>query len=100
MVNQSVKVPKATLLGVIGSQSIAFVFCMLIPGVLTAIAPVSWVTFQRSGDRVTARAQVCLFFVVPYKTMVVDPVNGIDNRQVAGSESRERRSGRQDRVTK
>lgn len=100
MVHQTVKMPKATLLGVIGSQCIAFVVCVLIPGLVTAIAPVSWVKFQRSGDRVTARVQVCLFFVVPYKTTVVDPVSGIDNRQVSGTESRERRSGRHDRVTK
>lgn len=99
MVSQSVKVPKTTLLGVIGSQSIAFVFCVVIPGILTAVAPVTWVKFERNGDRVTARAQVCLFFVVPYKTMVVDPVTGFDNREVAGSETRQRRRGQHDRVT-
>ncbi len=91
---------KTTWLGVIGAQSIAFVFCVLFPGGVTAVAPVSWVKFQRSGDRVTARAQVCVFFVIPYKTIVVDPVEGISDRFKGGTESRERRSGSSDRVTK
>lgn len=93
---------KPTLGGVIVSQAFVFVFCVLLPGLLTATVPVSWVKFERQGERVTARAQVCLFFVVPYKTMTVDPVEGIDDRFVGGTESRERRSGsrQQDRVTK
>lgn len=100
MANQPVVVRKATLLGVIGSQFIAFVVCVVIPGLLTAMVPVSWIKFERNGDRVTARAQVCLFFVVPYKTMVVDSVDGITDRQVTGSTTRQRRAGQHDRVTK
>lgn len=91
---------KPTLLGQIGAQSIAFFFCVVFPGFLTAVAPSSWVKFQRNGNRVTARAQICVFFVVPYKTLTVDPVIGIGDRFHAGSETRERRSGQRDRVTK
>lgn len=91
---------KPTWLGVIGSQAIAFAFCVLFPGGVTAVAPVSWVKFQRNGDRVSARAQVCVFFVIPYKTLVVDSVDSIGDRFKGGTESRERRSGNRDRVTK
>lgn len=91
---------KTTWLGAIGSQFFVLFFCVGFPGFCTAIAPVSWVKFQRSGDRVSARAEVCVFFVLPYKTMTVDPVVGIGDRFVGGTESRERRSGKRDRVTK
>lgn len=93
-------VKKTTWLGWIGSQLFVAFFCVAFPGFLTAVAPVSWVKFQRSGDRVTARAQVCMLFIVPYKTLTVDPVIGIGDRFVGGTESRQRRSGRSDRVTK
>lgn len=83
----------------IAEQCVVLVFCVLFPGLLTTGAPVSWVTFQRTGDRVTARAQVCLFFIVPYKTLTVDPVIRISDRVVEGSVSRETRRGG-DRRTK
>ena len=69
---------------------IAFVFCVAVPGFVTAIAPVSWVSFQRSGDHVSARTQICMFFVMPYRSNVVDPVVGIDDRFVAGTVDRRR----------
>lgn len=93
-------VKKTTWLGWIGSQLFVAFFCVVFPGFLTVVAPVSWVKFQRSGDRVTARAQVCMLFIVPYKTLTVDPVIGIGDRFVGGTESRQRRTGKADRVTK
>ena len=94
------RMKKTSWLGSIGSQLFLLFFCVGFPGLCTAIAPVSWVKFQRTGDRVSAKAQVCVFFVLPYKTMTVDPVVGIGDRFVGGTESRERRSGQRDRVTK
>lgn len=93
-------VKKTTWLGLIGSQLIALFFCVGFPGICTAVAPVSWVKFQRNGDRVSARAQVCVFFVIPYKTMIVDSVDGIGDRFKAGTESYDRRRAPNDRVTK
>jgi hypothetical protein len=99
MADATTQKKKTTLGGVIFSQSLALLFFVIAPGAVTAIAPVTWVKFQRTGERVTARAQVCLFFVVPYKTMTVNPVIGIGDRFAEGTESRERRKGR-DKFTK
>jgi hypothetical protein len=91
---------KTTWRDLLFGHVIAFVGCVLFPGFVTAVAPVSWVKFERTGERVTARAQVCLFFVVPYKTITVDPVEGIGDRFIAGTETRQQRSGQRDRITK
>lgn len=69
---------------VLFGHAIAFVGCVLFPGFVTAVAPVSWVRFERTGENVSAKAQVCAFFVVPYRTMVIDPVVGVGDRFVAG----------------
>lgn len=78
----------------LGGHAIAFLFCVLFPGIVTAVAPVSWVSFQRHEGRTTARAQICLFFVIPYQTKSVDPVIGIDDRFVRGKVA-PRRPGRE-----
>lgn len=80
-------------------QLAALGFFVGVPALVTAIAPVSWVKFERRDGTVTATTRVCLLFVVPYKTKIVSPVTGIGERFVGGSYSRERRSGG-DRVTK
>jgi hypothetical protein len=85
---------RTSLGGKIVSQGFVFAFCVLFPGLTTAVAPVSWVKFQRNGDRVTARVQVCAFFVVPYKTMTVDPVIGISDRSKSDRVTQERRGGK------
>lgn len=71
---------------------IAFVACVAFPGFVTAIAPVSWIYFERHGDKVTARTHTCLFFVIPYSSKTVDPVVGIGDRFVRGTVSRSRSS--------
>lgn len=80
-------------------QLLALGVCVGVPALVTAIAPVSWVTLERQEGRVTAVAQTCLLFVVPYKTRTVDPVTGFGDRFVAGTVTRERRPG-PDRETK
>lgn len=37
-----------------GSLALGFVFCVLFPGFVTAIAPVSWVPFERTGEVISA----------------------------------------------
>jgi hypothetical protein len=69
---------------------IAFVFCIAFPGFVTAIAPVSWVSFQRNGDKVSARTHICMFFVVPYRSKTIDPVVGVGDRFVRGKVERSR----------
>lgn len=43
-------------------------FSVGLPALMTAIAPVSWLEFNRVEERVTAKAQTCLLFVIPYRT--------------------------------
>jgi hypothetical protein len=76
---------KPTLAGKILGHAIAWFFCIGFPAIVTAIAPVSWLKYERHGDRVTAQAKTCLLFVVPYKTVTVDPVIGFGNRTKNGS---------------
>ncbi|MDZ4779147.1 MAG: hypothetical protein SGJ19_02730 [Planctomycetia bacterium] len=71
---------------------LGLLFCVGLPGFVTAIAPVSWIRFERTEDHVTATAQTCLFFFIPYRTQTVDPVIGIDDRFVQGKFERRRPS--------
>lgn len=85
-----------SLKGIIVTQLIAFVGFVLVPALVTMIAPVSWVKFQRQGDRISVRAETCLLFVVPFRTVSVDPLIAVDERTLTGSITNERRVGRQD----
>ncbi|MFO0914815.1 MAG: hypothetical protein U0795_17790 [Pirellulales bacterium] len=77
-------------MGWIGQQLIAFFFCVLFPGFVTAVAPVSWVKLTRADGRVSAVAHTCVFFVIPYSTQRLDQVVSVGDRRVAGEWSRER----------
>lgn len=85
---------KTTLLGWLGQQFIAFFFCVGFPGLVTAIAPASWLSFQRDGERVTATAKTCVFFVIPYRVQHVEYVAGVSDRIQFGGTSTTRRNGR------
>jgi hypothetical protein len=65
-------------------QVVAFVAFVLFPAAVTAMAPVTWVTFTRDGDMVSAKAAQCLFFIVPYRTQAVSPVEGVWTSLSAG----------------
>ena len=84
---------KPTLAGKVVSQIIAFLVCVVAPGALTAIAPVSWLHFERQGDHVVGRANVCMFFFIPFQKIVVDPVTEVSQHEVSGSYTRQRRTG-------
>lgn len=71
--------------------------CFGLPALVTAIAPVSWLTFQRSGDQVVAQAKTCLLFIVPFRTATVSPVASVGDRTVTGPTTYERRPGQRDR---
>src|SRR5690348_9615477 len=73
---------------------IAFVGCVAFPGFVTAVAPVSWISFHRSGDRVVAHTRICFFFVIPYSSKTVDPVVGIGDRINPGTVTRSRTTSR------
>ena len=68
--------------------------------ILTGVAPVSKIRFERTEGRVRARIQSCAFFVVPYWTVWVDPVKGIDSRTREGRVTRTRRTGGSDHYSK
>jgi len=70
--------------------------CIGLPALVTAIAPVSWLKFQRQGDRVAARAETCLLFVIPFRTVSVEPVIAVGERTIEGRVTWERRRGKRD----
>lgn len=87
---------EASLRARILTQLLAVVVFVGLPGLLTAVAPVAYITLQREGTHVTARAQTCLLFIIPYKTASVDPVTHLRTRTAAGSITWERRRGTTD----
>lgn len=79
-------------------QCFALLVCFGIPAVVTALAPVAWVKFERHGERVTAKASTCLYFVIPYKTQTIDPVASVGRDFKGGSTRTERRNGRNEKI--
>ena len=75
------------------TQALALIVCVGVPALVSFIAPVSWVSFERDADGVKARVQTCLLFVVPFRAVVVDPVEAINEQTVAGAIRLRRRTG-------
>ncbi len=102
-VSDSIPKPRGPWWARLGSfvlhQLLALAVFVGFPALVTAIAPVSWIKFERQDGQVSVTAQTCLLFFVPYKTIHLDPVTGIGDRFVAGTMNRERRPGR-DRITR
>lgn len=84
---------KPTLGGQIITQFLAVLVCVLVPAAVTAIAPVSWIKLQRQGDHVTARAETCLLFFIPFRSVTVDPMTTVSQREVSGTYTRHIRRG-------
>lgn len=82
-----------TLTGKIISHIIGLLFCVGLPAFVTAIAPVAWLKLNRQGEQVSAHADTCLLFFIPYKTRTIDSVTELDQRSQSGSYTRHRRSG-------
>lgn len=85
--------PKAvTLGGWLFSQGFVLLFCVVLPALLTAVAPVSWLTLRREGDKVHARGQICMFFVLPYRTYELANVDRVGKDIDPGKKIRRMRS--------
>lgn len=61
-----------------GTLLLGFVVFVLVPALITAIAPVSYLSLQKERDHVRASAKTCLLFFIPYQQQTVSPVRGTD----------------------
>lgn len=61
------------------SHAVLIVACVVFPAFMMWIAPVSWMTLTRHGDRVEARVKTCLFFVIPFRTEQLPEVSSVDD---------------------
>lgn len=93
------KPAKESLTSKIVTQLVAVLFFVGVPVMITAIAPVSWIKFQREGDHIIAQAKTCLLFIIPFKVQTVDPVTSFSRRTIAGSITIERKKGTDERHT-
>lgn len=71
--------PQPTRIGPVG-QFIAFLICVGFPGLWTLASPVSWVKLERQGESVSGSAKVCLFLVIPYRSLSVSGVREVETR--------------------
>ncbi len=85
---------RPTLGGMLLQHLIVFLICFVFPGVVTRMAPATWLTFERSGEAVHCTTRTCMFFVVPFKIQHVDQVTEISDRERAGTTKKEREFGR------
>jgi hypothetical protein len=73
---------------------IVFLICFVFPGLVTAMAPASWITFDRTEKGVHSKTYTCAFFVVPFKIQQIDQVVGISHRERSGTTEKQRKFGR------
>ena len=66
-------------------HAILFVALVAFPGFWTAVAPLTTVELTREGSVVRADIRPRMWFIVPYRHVVVPEVLSIDDRIVAGS---------------
>jgi|GEM_PF-6109347 len=74
-------------------HAILFIALVAFPGFWTAVAPITTVEFTRTGSTVRAEIRPRMWFVVPYRHIVVPDVLSIDDRIVSGSSERDFRPG-------
>lgn len=80
------------------SLFIGFVGCVVFPALVTAIAPVSYVRFEKQGDNVSVTSKQCLLFCVPYLVQKATGVHTVGNKVIAARKlnADERRRRRDD----
>ena len=61
-------------------QLLGFAICVGFPALVSLFAPVSWVTLERTGESVSARARVCVLFVIPFRNLAVTNVTSVETR--------------------
>lgn len=83
-------------------KTIALLAMTVLPAFVTTLPPVaaSSLSFQRVEGRVIAKAQRYMFFVIPYRTEIIDPVVEIGSDSKQGSVTREKRTGAPDHYQK
>jgi hypothetical protein len=72
---------------------IGFLCCFAMPAFWTAIAPISTTTLTRENGKVRAVARQNAFFVIPYRTSMVEDVKEVDDRLRQGEIVRRRSGG-------
>lgn len=80
--------------GLLLQHLIVFLICIAFPGVVTLVAPATWIRMERSGDQVQCTTYTCMFFALPFKIQQVDHVSGIAQRERAGRTEKQRKHGR------
>lgn len=79
------KPPRATGRDRLFSHVVLFIACVLFPAFVTRIAPVSWISLKREGDRIEARVKVCLLFLVPFRAHELADVTAVEDHVRAGT---------------
>ncbi len=75
------------------------IVCVGVPALMTAMAPVSWLEFTRTGDCVGVKTQTCLFFAIPYRVNELADVKRIETTFHRGENLHKRRGdGKQGRA--
>jgi len=64
--------PATIVIGILGF--------VVFPALITAVAPVSYIRFEKRGDGVAATVKQCLLLVIPFQTKTIYPVEGLDER--------------------
>ena len=89
------KIEKRPSLGeMLLQHAIVFLICVVFPGLVTWMAPATWLTFDRMEEGVRCKARTCAYFVVPFRTQHIDPVTEIGTRERVGKTERQRKFGR------
>ena len=84
---------RPTLGAMLLQHVIVFLICVVFPGLVTGLAPATWVSFDRIGATVAATTRTCLYFLVPYKIQHIEQVSSVSSRERADSSRRERKYG-------
>lgn len=85
---------RPTLGGMVLQHVIVFLICVVFPGGVTVMAPATWITLERSGEKVNCTTRTCAFFILPFKIQHVDQVTEISHRERVGKTERQREFGR------
>lgn len=92
----------STIRSTIITQAIAIFGCIVVPILVTMIAPRITVRFDRHGDHVSAHITKHVLLMVPLPTVVIDPVQEVRSHVTAGEHRRmtneDRRRGRAEHV--
>ncbi len=74
---------KPTVASTLLTHLMAFVFFVLFPALVTAIAPVAYLRFEKQPDGVAFSGKQCLLFFIPYKSYSIPSVTGIGDKVIA-----------------